>query len=234
MSASEAQQNANRENAQHSTGPRTETGKAKASLNAVKTGLTGQTVLLPTDDTQAYKDHLARHFTRLAPVTDEENTLVQFIADTEWRLLRIAPLEASIYAIGRRELGHMVEDEANPINRDALLTGYIFQTYRKDLSNLALQERRLRNQHKADSEKLQSTQQGRLDKEKAAAAKRQADMQRAIAINEPFDPAEIGFEFSLAEINHYRSKIDHYRKLTGQLPTVDKVIAAFRKEQKAA
>ena len=39
---------ANIANAQLSTGPRTSAGKSKSSLNAVKTGLTGRTVLLPT------------------------------------------------------------------------------------------------------------------------------------------------------------------------------------------
>ena len=237
----DAQMNANRANAQQSTGPTSAAGKAKASLNAIKTGLTGRTVLLNSDDAQAYRDHVARYVTRLAPVNEEERTLVQYIADTEWRLLRIAPLEASIYAIGYRELGYMVEDEPNPANRDALLMGYIFQTYRRDLSNLALQERRLRNQHQFDSEKLQAMQQARIEKERAAAQKRQADMQRALEIantakqqNLAFDPAEFGFEFSIAEINHYRGKIDTHRKLTGQLPNVDKVLAAFQKEQKAA
>jgi hypothetical protein len=234
METSNARHDANRANAQHSTGPTSAAGKAKASLNAIKTGLTGRTVLLPTDDSQAYREHVARHFTHLAPVNEEENTLVQYIADTEWRLLRIAPLEASIYAIGFRELGYMVEDEPDPANRDALLMGYIFQTYRRDLSNLALQERRLRNQHKFDSEKLQAMQQARVEKERA-------DMQRALQIadaakqqNLTFDPAEFGFEFSVTEINRYRSRIDTHRKLTGQLPNVDKVLAAFRKEQKVA
>jgi hypothetical protein len=51
---SDARLNANRANSQFSTGPKTEEGKAKSSLNAVKTGLTGRTVFLPTDDIHAY------------------------------------------------------------------------------------------------------------------------------------------------------------------------------------
>jgi hypothetical protein len=39
-------------NAQLSTGPRSAEGKA-VSMNAVKTGLTGRTVLLPSDDAEA-------------------------------------------------------------------------------------------------------------------------------------------------------------------------------------
>jgi len=64
---SKAQTTANRANAQHSTGPKSDEGKAKAALNAVKTGLTGRTILLPTDDTESYKEHVARHYATLAP-----------------------------------------------------------------------------------------------------------------------------------------------------------------------
>ena len=45
---------ANQANSQLSTGPKTPEGKATSSLNAVKTGLTGRTVLLPGDDAAAY------------------------------------------------------------------------------------------------------------------------------------------------------------------------------------
>jgi len=62
-----AQIAANQANSQKSTGPITEAGKAKSSLNAVKTGLTGRTVLLPSEDAAAYQAHLDRAFTQLAP-----------------------------------------------------------------------------------------------------------------------------------------------------------------------
>src|SRR5215467_58147 len=54
-SVSESQLAANRRNAQLSTGPKSEEGKSKSSLNAVRTGLTGRTVLLPTDDAAGYQ-----------------------------------------------------------------------------------------------------------------------------------------------------------------------------------
>jgi hypothetical protein len=83
---SDAQLNANRANFQHSTGPRSDEGKAKSSLNAIKTGLTGRTILLPTDDTDAYQQHVNRIFEDLSPVTDKERVIVQTVADTDWRL----------------------------------------------------------------------------------------------------------------------------------------------------
>ena len=58
---SEAQLAANQANAQLSTGPKSAEGKAKSSLNAVRTGLTGKTILLPSDDAEAYTDHIASH-----------------------------------------------------------------------------------------------------------------------------------------------------------------------------
>jgi len=73
MNPSPARAEANRANAQHSTGPTSAEGKAKSSLNAVKTGLTGQTVLLPTDDALAYQQHLDRHFKSYAPANDAEH-----------------------------------------------------------------------------------------------------------------------------------------------------------------
>jgi len=128
--ATDAQINANRQNAQHSAGPTSEAGKAKSSLNSVRTGLTGRSVLLPTDDVEIYQQHVARIFSDLAPATDRERAVVQTIADTEFRLLRIVPLEASILAIGRREQQHMVLDEPEE-NREAFLLGYIASFYKR-------------------------------------------------------------------------------------------------------
>jgi hypothetical protein len=48
--ATAAQVNANQVNAQKSTGPTTEAGKAKSSANAVKTGLTGRIIMMSGED----------------------------------------------------------------------------------------------------------------------------------------------------------------------------------------
>ena len=198
--ASAAQFAANRTNAQSSQGPTTPEGKAKSSMNAVKTGLTGRTVLLPSDDAAIYQQHLDSHSKQFAPATDEEKSLVQTIADFEWRLLRIMPLEAGIYAIGMRELASMFPEESNPLTRAALIQAQIFLTYRKDLTNLSLQERRLRNQRDTDIAQLEKLQSERRTKQAA-------DLKRAIALyksaqqrNISFDPAAFGFVFSVQEI----------------------------------
>ncbi|MGH9619962.1 MAG: hypothetical protein ACRD45_09680, partial [Bryobacteraceae bacterium] len=82
---SPAQLAANRANAQLSTGPRSPAGKAVSRLNAVKSGLTGRSVLLPTDDVAAYEHHVREFMKELNPVGIREQCLAQSIADNMWR-----------------------------------------------------------------------------------------------------------------------------------------------------
>ncbi len=51
---SEKQLEANRRNAQNSTGPKTAGGKAKSSRNNLRHGLTGHINILPTEDREAH------------------------------------------------------------------------------------------------------------------------------------------------------------------------------------
>jgi hypothetical protein len=164
---SEAQLAANRANAQSSSGPKTEQGKLVSSHNALKTGLTGRTIVLPTDDVAAYQSLVTLINKKFNPANDIEQHLTQTIADTEWRLLRIPTLESGFYALGRHELAADCAHEPDPQLRAAMLEAHIFRTYQKDLRNLALQERRLRNQLKQDTAELRRLQQERLEQETA-------------------------------------------------------------------
>jgi hypothetical protein len=95
---------ANRINAQMSTGPRTPEGPAVSSVNALKHGLTGNTVLLASDDAQACQQRLDTYVEQYRALTLEERRLVQSPDDADWRLDRILHLESTIYARGRVEL----------------------------------------------------------------------------------------------------------------------------------
>jgi len=57
----------NRANSEHSTGPRTEAGKQRTRLNAMRHGLTGQTVVLPEDDLEIYQKRNQEFFTEYKP-----------------------------------------------------------------------------------------------------------------------------------------------------------------------
>jgi hypothetical protein len=86
----------NRANSTHSTGPRTESGKRRSSLNALSHGLTARTVVLPTEDPATYQRHIQQFLDEYAPATPTETQLVHEIANTAWRLNRIPSLEAEL------------------------------------------------------------------------------------------------------------------------------------------
>jgi hypothetical protein len=103
------------------------------------------TVLLPSEDAALLEVHIHRFRERYSPVGDEEVALVQSLADTEWRLQRIPSLEMGIYALGRLEFADVFPDQDEAV-RIHLIEAKIFLAYKKDLSNLNLQEARLRRQ----------------------------------------------------------------------------------------
>src|SRR5271166_5240461 len=86
-----------------STGPRTPEGKQRTRLNALRHGLTGQTVVLPTEDLQAYKTFCDDFVVHYVPVGPVERQLVQTIADTSWRLNRISAMEHSSLSLAAAE-----------------------------------------------------------------------------------------------------------------------------------
>ncbi|MGH9439460.1 MAG: hypothetical protein ACRD22_16620, partial [Terriglobia bacterium] len=150
---SPAQLAANRANAQLSTGPRSAAGKEVSRLNAVKTGLTGRAVLLPTDDVAAYEHHVCEFMKELKPVGIREQCLAQSIADNMWRVLRIPALESAIFARGYIEFAKQFESE-DPANRPALIECHAFLTYEKQIRNLHIQESRLQRQRAKDMAEL--------------------------------------------------------------------------------
>jgi hypothetical protein len=86
----------NRANSQHSTGPRTEQGKQRSSLNALRHGLTAQTAVLPNEDPATYQRHIQQFLDEYQPATATETQLVHEIANTAWRLNRIPLFEAEL------------------------------------------------------------------------------------------------------------------------------------------
>src|SRR3982751_589307 len=186
---------ANRANAQLSTGPTTSEGKAKSSLYAVKTGLTGRTVLLPSEDAAAYQAHVERFREELQPIGERETQLVQNLADTQWRLDRIPGLEFGLFALGRKRYADQFEEEEDPQVRAALLDAHILMTEAKHFKNLHLQESRLRRQYKQDAQELRELQERRKEQEQAEAhtqpAKIAAKPKELVA-----QAAASGFEFT--------------------------------------
>ncbi len=84
------------------SGPRTEAGRARSSINAVRHGLTGRGLLLPGETAAEYEAKLDGIFTSLAPRDDAEAELVALAADDIWKLSRLARIEKGI-TLGRIE-----------------------------------------------------------------------------------------------------------------------------------
>jgi hypothetical protein len=204
---SEARLAANRANAHLSTGPTTPEGKTKVSLNAVKTALTGATVLLPTDDAAEYQCHIARYEQEFKPVGLEESELVQSLADISWRLRRIPALEMAIYAQGRIEFASHFEDQEDPAIRRSLIELHTHLVYERQLRNLQLQESRLVRRREKESAELRRLQQERAQKERRALETAAQLYLAAKRDTKPFDPTVNGFEFSIAEIESYLDRV---------------------------
>jgi len=84
----EAQTEANRANAQKSTGPRTPEGKEKAAQNALKHGLLAKEAVVVGEDFDQFDLYRDRFRAELAPVGLTESLLVERIVGLSWRLQR--------------------------------------------------------------------------------------------------------------------------------------------------
>jgi hypothetical protein len=90
---------ANRRNAQKSTGPRTADGKARASQNALKTGLYAETILIGPERAADF-DALAAEFTaEYHPTTPTVRSLVDQLIHCEWMLRRLRRIEREVWKL---------------------------------------------------------------------------------------------------------------------------------------
>jgi hypothetical protein len=98
--SSDLQIEANRRNAQRSTGPRTGDGKARVASNALKHGLTGTQVVLPNENAEDFEAFRVGMLSELNPQGGLEEALAEKIIVDLWRLRRIPVLEAATYVRG--------------------------------------------------------------------------------------------------------------------------------------
>ena len=115
MMATKAQIKANRENAKKSTGPRTEEGKARVSLNALKHGLLAQDAVLPEEDPAEFDRQLRDLERDLRPENSLEFELVRQIADAQWRMRRLVRIETGFLSAALDEKRRH-EERFNPEN----------------------------------------------------------------------------------------------------------------------
>jgi len=90
---------ASRINGAKSHGPKTEDGRRAASLNAVKHGITAETVVLPNESEEQYEAELRDYLQHFAPANKPEADLVLQLASAQWRLARYTAVETSLFDI---------------------------------------------------------------------------------------------------------------------------------------
>jgi hypothetical protein len=197
----DAKLEANRANAQHSTGPRSAAGRKRSSLNALRHGLTGQAVLLPSEDREAYLKHSQEIIQDLKPETPLERHLAQQVADQQWRLNRILSITEAMLALDAEEESDEAPDDSEaPDLTAALRAGRVFRDCSQAFVNLTTYEQRIQRMQLQTLKQLKDLQAERR-------ARQEAQKKEAIQAyllnrskNLPYDPKADGFEFSAEEI----------------------------------
>jgi hypothetical protein len=224
---------ANRSNAQQSTGPRTEIGKKTSSLNALRHGLTARVVVLPSEDLTAYMRFSDQFLVDLAPETFAERQCAQTIIDTQWRLNRVRSIEDDMLALGHYGPEGQI-DPGHPQIHAALTAAAAYREHSKAFANLCMQEQRLYRILREASKSLEEMKAERI-------AARQADLDAALALRNlnrmqglpdspNSDASKNGFVFTAEEIEtedrRQRRKLEaeiarycHYdpKRFSGQL-----------------
>jgi len=102
--ATQKQIEANRRNAQKSTGPRTPEGRAASSQNALRHGLTAEQVIVQGESKEEFLAFYREHYDVLNPTDPVAESLVERIIMFEWRLRRMYRAEAGLaIAVGGAE-----------------------------------------------------------------------------------------------------------------------------------
>ncbi len=212
----------NRINAQHSTGPKSESGKKRSSLNALKHGLTGHTVVMPYESLQAFKEFSSAICDIHNPVGAYETTLAQKAADTQWRMNRAGSVEANLLSLGheRNAVRFSVDDNdrATTDIQAAFAVAFTFREETNTFLNIALYEQRLQKIYKATIEELKRVQAERQAKLKEE--EQQLEQLRNLHNEQgrAFNPSEFGFVSQPAFIETYfRRKVALTR---GVLPKI--------------
>src|SRR5689334_11734342 len=95
---------ANRRNAQLSTGPVTDEGKRKSRQNALRHGLTAETVIAALEDAHHYRAFELAVTSDYDAQTAVERELVLRLASLLWRLRRATAIETGLFEMQARQL----------------------------------------------------------------------------------------------------------------------------------
>jgi hypothetical protein len=209
----DAQLTANRANSQLSTGPRTEAGKRRSSLNSFRHGLTGQIFVATPEETEVFQRHCASILQALQPVGPIESYLAQSIAEGMWRLQRARALENGIFANGHRD--HVDQMNAgHPEVDTALAQSRTWTEQAHNLHLLTVYEQRINRAVEKNTAQLNALQSARQASHQQAEEQAILFVQLAESKGETYVPAADfipasdwgGFVFASAKIAAIRQR----------------------------
>jgi hypothetical protein len=111
LMSTDAQINANRENAQKSTGPVTAEGKAAVSQNAVKHGLFAVQDVVTTESQAEFDAMREQMLADLAPAGAVESVLAQRVISLVWRLKRAETMQTQ--AVEEMVESHIIHEQVS-------------------------------------------------------------------------------------------------------------------------
>ena len=202
--STDAQRNANRENAKKSTGPVPKPGKNKARFNARRHGLTGQLTAQSFEDDLAFKKFEAGVTETLKPGSPYEACLVAAIARDQWRLNGASATEQNMMSLRHEDFAATTHADTPEFHAAAVRARIWLDD---DYTNIPLYQTRIRRLIDANMRDLKALQTTRLAAEAQAKAAEEKLLEEAKLLlrlaamdNQALDPTtldpEIGFVFS--------------------------------------
>jgi hypothetical protein len=191
----------NRQNAQASTGPKTEEGKQRSSLNATRHGFTGQTLVLSPEEKEAYESHCIAYMEQYQPANHEETDLIQQYADLRWTLHQISIQQTNVLSIMNAITAKFMKDG----DLDGLTLANT--PHYRTLSTLSTYEQRRRRAAEATIARFTALATARIAAQKQELAQAVLHYNANKAQGKTWNPADSGFVCSLAEIEaHLKQK----------------------------
>ena len=147
--ATQAQTDANRRNAEKSTGPSSAAGKAASRMNALKSGIYAESEIIRGEDPAALAELTAQYIRDHQPQTAAEQALVDVLVSSEWQLRRYRRVEVQLwerhfrlidkFAPGKRDiyLGEAYHDGDACFDRLRRNVSAVQKTVRETLKALA-------------------------------------------------------------------------------------------------
>jgi hypothetical protein len=201
--STQKQIDANRENAQKSTGPTSTDGLKRSALNSTVHGFTGQTLVLSDAEKAPYEAFVQQMRNEFNPCTAESRELLQNYTDLRWSIQQITVQQNTILAIMNAITQHHIDTD-DLAGMDAAL-----EPHTRRLKTLGTYERRRRRAAKETLSEFNKVEQEHFDAQQEhlqAAAETHQAFQK---LGQTWDPKEFGFVCSLQQIEQFIAKKDN-------------------------